>query len=85
LDILETGETQCPYCSTHYRLRPGARIEDHQFGGCDLHQHREKPCRQARLLRSDIPATPRSWPGVVDTSGRTTLEQMTEWLRGGAR
>jgi uncharacterized Zn-finger protein len=29
LDIATTGEAMCPYCGTHYRLRPGEIVGGH--------------------------------------------------------
>lgn len=29
LDIAETGEVTCPYCSTKYKLKPGEVISHH--------------------------------------------------------
>jgi len=26
LDVVHTGQAQCPYCSTVYRLKPGAAV-----------------------------------------------------------
>ncbi|MQR01900.1 zinc-finger domain-containing protein [Glaciimonas soli] len=29
LDITKTGSAKCPYCSTQYRLKPGAVVKGH--------------------------------------------------------
>lgn len=29
LDITKTGEATCPYCGTHYTLKPGAKVHHH--------------------------------------------------------
>jgi uncharacterized Zn-finger protein len=29
LDVATTGEAMCPYCGTHYRLRPGEIVRGH--------------------------------------------------------
>lgn len=82
LDVLASGEAQCPYCATRYRLRAGERVDDHRCGGCDLHQHRENPLARVAAPPAGRPSPARSLAGIVDASGRTTLEQMTAWLRG---
>jgi len=41
LEIVNGHEALCPYCGTLYRLKPGQHLNDHRFGACDLHQHRE--------------------------------------------
>jgi uncharacterized Zn-finger protein len=81
--VLETGEALCPYCGTLYRLRTAAHLHDHQFGGCDLHQHRPPLRHEVTATHHDEPAATQPHPaGVVDRFGRTTLEQITDWLRG---
>jgi uncharacterized Zn-finger protein len=81
LDVLEGGEVLCPYCGTLYRLRTNVHLHDHQFGGCDLHQHR--PPHTVAVAERDEPTTTQPHPaGFVDRLGRTTLEQITDWLRG---
>lgn len=87
LDILNTGEAECPYCATLYRLRAGEHLDDHRFGGRDLHQHRPRPQLQkaATAVRRETEMTQPNAAGVVDARGRTTLEQITDWLRGDRR
>ncbi len=81
LDILQTGEILCPYCGTLYRLRAAAHLHDHQFGGSDLHQHRPPLPHEVSATGRDEPAVTQPHPaGVVDRLGRTTLEQITDWL-----
>lgn len=29
LDVTTTGQASCPYCGTHYRLKPGTVIKGH--------------------------------------------------------
>lgn len=83
LGILETGEVLCPYCGTLYRLRTAAHLHDHQFGCSGLHQHRPPLRHEATVTRHDEPAATQPHPaGVIDCFGRTTLEQITDWLRG---
>jgi uncharacterized Zn-finger protein len=85
LDILNPGEAQCPYCATLYRLRAGEHLDDHHFGGRDMHQHRPQPPRNVASRRNEAQKTLPNAAGVVDARGRTTLAQITDWLRGERR
>ncbi len=29
LDVVDTGQAQCPYCGTVYRLKPGTAVHGH--------------------------------------------------------
>jgi len=59
---------------------PGRSFVDHQFGGRDLHQHRARPRPEAIPPRPDS-GTPHAAHNIaLDEHGRTTLEQMTDWL-----
>ncbi len=77
LDVVNEGESMCPYCGTRYRLRAGVRERD--FDTLGLHQHlREPPLEpEAQPAAADPPEAANL---RADAQGNTTLEQITRWL-----
>lgn len=86
LDVVNESEAMCPYCGTRYRLSRDTRVQDHQWGGRSLHQHRkhgvESENRQSGLARASGNHEPQFANLSADALGNTTLELMTRWLRG---
>lgn len=81
LDVVNEGETMCPYCGTRYRLAPWVRDPDADASG--LHQHHREPRLEPEHdpeagLRADHPAGANL---EADARGNTTLELITRWLR----
>lgn len=84
LDVVNEIEAMCPYCGTHYRLKPDVHVQDSEFDTRGLRQHREQHGAQPVVEQvAGPPSARREAPNVsVDARGNTTLEQMTLWLRG---
>lgn len=86
LEVVNESEAMCPYCGTRYRLVRGADVLDHQYGKRALHQHREGHLSQAAAQpKASMPCRVRRREATnvrADIRGNTTLELMTQWLKG---
>ena len=81
LDIVNEGETMCPYCGTRYRLKRNTHVADHQFGTPDLHQHHAQYAAPFVASASTHTSGRETSNLAADAFGNTTLELMTQWLR----